>query len=167
MRDGEWGLKLAENLDRGLAAAKCRPEEAGEEHLGSMRDSKAFARVDGFDGAPGIGKVTRRARKTPIDEELGCADVVLSLEVFEHIPAHVRVDASEQSESTRMGLILTWSEHTGGKVTSRAAGKLRRAAIKGLRLRALVTATHNRCQGPSWLKRTVARSIWGWRMRAG
>ena len=100
-----------------------------------MRDSKAFARVDGFDGAPGIGKLTsglvKHADLTK-DLSLGCADVVLCLEVAEHIPATFestllsnlnrhnaeRAVSSSRGRSTRCAAVWVTSTAAGRQATS-------------------------------------------------
>ena len=173
---GAWNLTAAYTyyLDRGLVGELIN-ELKGQTviefgsgmgcYLGSMRDSKAFARVDGFDGAPGIGKLTsglvKHADLTK-DLSLGCADIVLCLEVAEHIPATFESTLlSNLNRHNAKGLILSWSEHTGGlgHVNPRPASYVEQR-LKGLGYVLNVTATHKlrrAVKDVSWLKRTVAR----------
>ncbi|KAL1510287.1 hypothetical protein AB1Y20_006607 [Prymnesium parvum] len=133
---GGWQLQASYTyfLDRGLVAAigtlvaGASVIELGAgmgcytaalHDLGTRSSTLGPLEVRGFDGAPGVvelteGLVGEADLTTPL--QLNPADWVLSLEVGEHVPKRYEpILFATLTSLARRGIILSWSNHRGGR----------------------------------------------------
>ena len=94
-------------------------------YVAALKDSHRLAWAEGFDGAPAIGELTRglvrNADLTNPNLRLGCADVVLCLEVAEHIPpAFEGAFLRNLDAHNARTIILSWSPRWGQVTSIRA-----------------------------------------------
>ena len=134
-------------------------------YIGALKDSDKLSWADGYDGSPTIATLTQglvgHADLTDPKLKLGCADMVLCLEVAEHIPKDFEADFLRTIDvHAARSVIFSWSAHVGGlgHVNPRDAAYVQKR-MKGLGFALNETATKalRKAAKISWLKSSVAR----------
>ena len=133
---------------------------------GALRDSGAFPSVVGYDGAPVIDKLTRglvRPANLIQNLSLGCADVVMCMEVAEHIPRAMETTFLRNVIiHSRRSVILSWSSlkhpRGNGHINARPQEYVV-SRMEALGFKANIEATRALRAAASiiWLKPTIAR----------
>ena len=173
---GAWSLdsNYTYYIDRGLVEAIATMAQGTSViefgsgmgcYVAALKDSHRLAWAEGFDGAPAIGELTRglvrNADLTNPNLRLGCADVVLCLEVAEHIPpAFEGAFLRNLDAHNARTIILSWSSHVGGlgHVNPRNNAYVQeRMQGLGYTFNATATAVLRRAARINWLRASVAR----------